>query len=73
MKSDENLIKVCGEIDDTLLGLVALADRFCLTLVAANLELARDAVAQQMAEIASLTLSDRKNANSLSNTKKVKS
>ncbi|MBB3360121.1 MULTISPECIES: hypothetical protein [unclassified Novosphingobium] len=70
MKSDENLIKVCGEIDDTLRGLVALADRFHLTLVAANLELARDAVTQQVAEIASLTFPERANANALTSTKK---
>lgn len=70
MQSDENLIKVCGEIDDTLRDLVGLADRFQLTLVAANLELARDAVAQQVAEVTSLTFSERSSTDPLSNTKK---
>lgn len=70
MQSDENLIRVCGEIDDTLRGLVALADRYRLTLIAANLELARDAVATQCAEIASLTLGKMTDTNPLANSKK---
>lgn len=58
VKSDEHLIKVCGEIDEALQNLIALADRFQLTLIAANLELTRDAVAQQLLETAPLTFRD---------------
>jgi hypothetical protein len=58
MNHEENFIRACQEIDQTLKSLLALADQLQLPLVAARLQMTRDAVAEQVSLWPPLTFSD---------------